>query len=118
MISLATQIGRIPIPKKFYDKDVLDRLAAIGRSMYENASELSRLSMSSVVSSPGFDQEDSVAGAHQRAQEGAKHLRSSMVLFQEDIDFLVYDMFEITDSDILHRNRRTKAWNQCRKAKS
>jgi hypothetical protein len=96
----ATLLEKLPLPALWSDGPQRRRLISLAREMHQVADEFSGMSPRAMLAT----RSDSAAVllAQWKTQSGAtRHLRSRMIVLQEEIDFTVYVMFGLCGDDLL-----------------
>jgi hypothetical protein len=97
----ATALEKLPLPARLFEPEPRARLIELTRSMIELATQREARAAGHVISATRTVVE---LGSHwEQAQSEALDLRSSQVRVQEDIDFLVYWMYELVDEALISR---------------
>lgn len=90
-----TQLGKLPLPSKFDEGLLRERLAELGSKMDETASELSILSAENLIRTTKAASAFTVRSEWQDILTRRRRLRARIVWLQEEIDFTVYSMYEL-----------------------
>lgn len=98
-----TQLGKLPIPSAAMDGQLRDRLTVLTRQLRHAAEQYSTLTAERVViaidkGAITCDEAHRLWRAH--SEERSRHF-SRMIVLQEEIDFLVYEMFGLSSPGLL-----------------
>jgi hypothetical protein len=97
----ATALEKLPLPARLFEPEPRARLIELTKAMLECATQRDARSAAHIISATKTAVE--LGSRWEQAQLEALGLRSSQVRIQEDIDFLVYWMYELVDELLISR---------------
>ena len=96
----STQIQRIPVPARFGESTIRDRLIAAAKKLDELGRQQQNLNPNSVIVDTLMNSTSIRDGWERHIEQRAKN-RSMMIFLQEELDFIVYVMFGLLPVSVL-----------------